>query len=134
MFPLIVVLTPYTIDIEIKNKFSILGGSLILLFILFSSCLSHDYLSWNRARWQGINYLVKDLKITPGFIDGGIEFNGWYQTAPISNGKKKSWWFVDKDDYILTFGPLAGYEILKLIPYQQYVPFKKKDIYILKKQ
>lgn len=126
MLPLIVVILPFSMAIDFKNKYLIISYSFAFLFLLFSVGLTHDYLSWNRARWQGLNYLMTDLKKSPHRIDGGFEFNGWFQTGAIQQGKIKSWWMVDNDDYILTFGPLPGYKILKLIPYSQYIPFEKE--------
>jgi hypothetical protein len=133
MLPLIVVILPFSMAIDFKNKYLIISYSFAFLFLLFSVGLTHDYLSWNRARWQGLNYLMTDLKKSPHRIDGGFEFNGWFQTGAIQQGKIKSWWMVDNDDYILTFGPLPGYKILKLIPYSQYIPFEKRNIHILYK-
>ena len=39
---------------------------------------THDYLSWNRVRWQALHNLMQEPQISPNDIDGGFEFNGWY--------------------------------------------------------
>lgn len=70
---------------------------------------THDYLAWNRARWQATSALLQE-GISPHQIDGGYEFNGWllnnvsYQSRP-----GKSYWWVDDDEYIVSAGPLPGY-------------------------
>lgn len=101
---------------------------------LFSSALTHDYFEWNRSRWQATDYLTKDLKISPHKIDGGYEFNGWtigtyYPDDP--KNPNKSWWFVDDDEYVVAFHNFDGYTIIKNYPYQNYVPYEIKNIYIL---
>jgi hypothetical protein len=131
IFPLCIVILPATSDIDLKSKIFGLSFSLVFIFMIFSAGSTHDYLSWNRARWQGLNYLMTDLHKSPHVIDGGFEFNAWYQTAPVQNDQLKSWWFVDKDDYLLTFGPLPGFKTLKMFPYRQYIPFERRNIYIL---
>jgi len=131
--PVIVIILPPALKIDFKSKLAYVVISIAFIYALLTTALTHDYLSWNRARWQGLHYLMSDLKKSPQVIDGGFEFNGWYQTASMQYGQTKSWWFVDKDDYILTFGPLPGYKVLKTFPYKQYVPFEEKNIYILYK-
>jgi hypothetical protein len=39
---------------------------------------THEYLSWNRARWQVLNELTDTQRIAPAEIDGGLEFDGWH--------------------------------------------------------
>ncbi len=130
-FPVCIVILPPAFEFNLKNRISPVVISLAIFFGVISVCLTHDYLSWNRARWQGISYLMKDLKKSPHAIDGGFEFNGWYQTGLVQDDKNKSWWFVDKDDYILTFGPIPGYKTVKMFSYVQYIPYRKSYIYIL---
>jgi hypothetical protein len=133
IIPLIIVVLPFPFEFNFKNKIAVTGFSLVFIFMVFSTGLTHDYLSWNRAKWQGLNYLMTDLHKSPHLIDGGYEFNGWYETGLYRDDKIKSWWFVDQDDYLLSFGPLPGYKTLKLIPYRQYIPFKKCNMFILYK-
>jgi hypothetical protein len=133
LFPLIIVILPAIKEINFRDKTPAFAIIIIFIFSTFSVLATHDYLAWNRARWQGLNYLVNDLKKAPNMIDGGFEFNGWYQSAPINSSENKSWWFVDNDKYILTFGPIQNFTILKAFPYTQYIPFEKRNIYILTK-
>jgi 4-amino-4-deoxy-L-arabinose transferase-like glycosyltransferase len=108
-----------------------LHSILFIVVIIFSSFCTHDYLAWNRARWQASDYLTKDLKISPHKIDGGFEFNGWYigKYFPLDRGK--SWWYVDDDEYIVSFGNIDGYTIMKQYPYQNYFPYEIRNMYIL---
>ena len=63
---------------ELKFKFQVKYlYFVVILLAIFSLIGTHDYISWNKARWQGINYLFNQ-GISPKEIDGGFEFNGWY--------------------------------------------------------
>jgi hypothetical protein len=47
---------------------------------LFSIALMHDWLSWNEARWSLGKKAVAN-GIHPWEIEGGLEWNGWYDPA-----------------------------------------------------
>ncbi len=135
MLPVMIILIPYFYTIKINLKNAYFSIAILLLIAYFSIAATHDYLAWNRARWQGLHYLMDDLKVSPNQIDGGFEFNGWYQTENLKgeNDPSKSWWFVDKDNFILSFGPIEGYEIINKHPYLKYVTFTTGYVYVLKK-
>ncbi|MBW4578794.1 MAG: glycosyltransferase family 39 protein [Tildeniella nuda ZEHNDER 1965/U140] len=119
-----------------------------LLIILicggFTVGATHDYLSLNRVRWQALNALMRDSKVSPNYIDGGYEFNGWYLYDPkntyainfMKDPKRpdKSWWYVDRDDYMIAFGNLAGYEELKRYQTGRWLPFGPETISVLRKE
>jgi hypothetical protein len=135
IFPFIIVLIPYiaTLGTNLRNTYFAFGvACLIGLFSIFAT---HDYFEWTRARWQGIHYLLDDLKASPSEIDGGFEFNGWYQTKykDDPNNTTKSWWFVTDDQYMLSFSPMEGYEIIRQYPYKKYLTFETGYIYVLRK-
>lgn len=66
------------------GKAIFLGSALfcILVFAAFSVAATHDYFAVNRARWEALNYALRDLKIDPMAVEGGWEFNGWIAYAP----------------------------------------------------
>ncbi len=133
MIPLIIIIFPRVSGVDFKNVFGFISIATIVVFGLFSIGATHDYLAWNRARWQGADFLLNDLKILPGEIDGGFEFNAWYETGEQNDGKTKSWWFVDKDDYLISFGPVPGYELIQKFPYRQYLPYETRHIPVQRK-
>jgi len=104
-----------------------------LIFSFFSILSTHDYLSWNRARWKAIDYLLNEKNISPYKIDGGFEFNAWYKAGPFNPHQKDgiSWWFVTEDEYVLSFGPVTGYQFLKSFQYKRYLPFGLDSICII---
>ncbi|MCP4441324.1 MAG: glycosyltransferase family 39 protein [Aureispira sp.] len=102
----------------------------------FSLLATHDYLSWNRARWKALDYLTEDEGVLPSQIDGGFEFNGWHQTSTEKNPPTKehiSWWFVDKDEYTITKGPLPFYETYNSVAYWQWLKMDTDSIFVLTK-
>lgn len=107
---------------------------MMLLYGGFTIGATHDYLSWNRVRWQALRNLMQEVQISPNHIDGGMEFNGWYlYDSKYKYKPGKSWWWVDKDDYVISFAPLAGYEEVKRYPFRRWVPFGQGNIFVLHK-
>lgn len=91
----------------------------LLVMAVFSVIATNDYLSWQEARWTALTELVEEQHISPHRIDGGFEFNGWYETGPQnpgSNRDAKSWWFVDGDEYDIGQHPYSCYEEVKKFP------------------
>ena len=122
---------------KIKSNLSVklISSILLTIFISFSIFATKDYLSWNRARWEALNYLQKEKNISPNDIDGGFEFNGWHKTGERSRSVKykKSWWFVDNDEYVVSFGDVCNYHKIKGFAYNQIMSKKNDSIYILKR-
>lgn len=118
------------------NKFSgIISVLFFAIFFIFSVSATHDYFSWNKTRWKILNEL-ESQGVLPENIDGGFEYNGWHQTAErsnIQNINQKSWWFVKNDDYVVSFGEIEGFEVIKSQKYKTIIPTKNNSIYLLKK-
>jgi len=117
-----------------KNKFAF--GFLLSIYAIFCIAATHDYLSWNRARWEAVNYLTNEKKVDVHKIDGGFEFNAWFQTGGFNPGIKNkiSWWFVSSDDYVVSFGSIEGFETIRKIGYLRLLPPGHDSIYILYQQ
>lgn len=108
----------------------------------FSIAGTANYLAWNRARWDGLHYLLDEKGIPSTKIDGGFAFNGYYgyNDNDISSLKdhpspaKKSWWWVQDDAYVLAFGPIKGYSVLRTYPCAGTLfPASMESIYVLKR-
>jgi hypothetical protein len=93
---------------------------------------THNYFSWNRCRWEAIEYLTEELKIPKDKIDGGFEFNAWYGYDPgYVRDENKSWWWVKDDEYLIAFGSTDNYNVLKKFSYSSLT--KTKFLYVLRK-
>lgn len=101
---------------------------------IFAVAGTHDYLAWNRARWQALDYLCAQEQIPPTRIDGGFEFNGWHLFDPQYRSRiPKSWWWVHEDDFIVTFGLIEHHAVFKTFPYIRWCPPRRDFIAIIKK-
>lgn len=82
---------------------------------------THDYMSWNRARFAMLDVLENE-GMEPTSVDGGMEYNAWRlaarlgtwpTTADVIPGQpstRRSWWWVVDDRFVVSFRPLAGYK------------------------
>jgi hypothetical protein len=105
---------------------------------------THDYLAWNRMRWQALKELTTELRLSPSQIDGGYEFNGWHLYDPRNinavafrrdpSNPDRSWWYVDRDDYLIAFGPVKDYVEWRRYPTGRWLPVGPKTIVALQKQ
>jgi hypothetical protein len=112
----------------------IIAAIIVLIYGSFSFTATHDYISWNRARWEALNYLIEQAHIPQKDIDGGFEFNGWYGYSPTYREQpSKSWWWVDNDDYVISFGSISGYTEVRHYSYERWMPFGDGNIYVLRK-
>lgn len=117
-----------------SNKITSLVLTIMLIYGVFTIGATHDYLAWNRTRWQALDNLIKEDRILPNRIDGGYEFNGWYLYDFNYNRKrKKSWWWVDNDDYVISSGPISGYEEVKRYPFRRWLLLSQGNILVLHK-
>jgi hypothetical protein len=113
-----------------QKIFAIITFSVICFF---SIAATHDYLAWNKARWNALNFLMKEKEVTAHQIDGGFEFNGWYQPGPCRDlTDKKSWWWVDNDEYIISFNKINEYKPYATYTYSHLMPGTNNYLYILK--
>lgn len=123
-----------------------MGRYTALLFLLagawFSVAGTFNYLGWNRGRWNALRYLTYEAGVSPAQIDGGFEFNGYYgyndsdvsQLKEKADPARKSWWWVKDDAYLISFGPVKGYTVLKNIPCHNGVfPFAPENIFVLRR-
>jgi 4-amino-4-deoxy-L-arabinose transferase-like glycosyltransferase len=112
----------------------VIAGLLVTALAVFSVSATHDYLSWNRARWQALDYLTQAKGIQPDRIDGGFEFNGSYTFDPkFQASPGHSWWWVARDDYLVTFGPLPDTRVCGVWFYPRWLPPGRGEIFALER-
>lgn len=138
LIPLMMMLISFCSTNNTHQKVNKKVISLVLIMMVlyggFTIGATHDYLSWNRVRWQALENLMKEAQISPDKIDGGFEFNGWHLYNPkYQKSPQKSWWWVVQDDYIISFGSLPGFEEIKRYSFNKWLPFGVKNIFVLRK-
>jgi hypothetical protein len=115
--------------------------SLVTVFSIFSVSGTHDYLGWNRIRWEALRDLMRTNHVGPEDIDGGVEFNGLYLYDPdyhrdpfdlVNPGR--SWWWVHRDTYVIAFGTMSGYTVFREYRYRRWLPPKIQDVLVLRKE
>ena len=112
----------------------IMAGVIFACFGIYAISGTHDYLSWNRARWQAIDDLQRTENANPDNIDGGFEFNGSTSyDADFQPREGKSTWWVKDDTYQITFGPVAGMAELRRYKYTTYLPPDTRYIHVLRR-
>ena len=114
------------LSVNIKSSSLRFAFGIIIIFGLFTTLSTHDYFAWNRNRWELLNYTMDELHVKPESIDGGFEFNGWYCYDPLYiKSPAKTWWWVKDDSFVLTFGKINNYTVIKSTPYYSWL-FQKK--------
>jgi hypothetical protein len=108
------------------------AGAVALALAAYSVLGTHDYLSWNRARWQAIAAVESSGEADAQTMDGGFEYNGYrsYDPGYLRQPGKSQWWVTD-DAVQITFGPLPGTQVLARYPFTTYLPPAQRNIYVL---
>ncbi len=108
--------------------------SLTAAYAAFSVSAVHDYMAWNRTRWQAVSYLTDELGVPVDRLDGGFEFNGLhaapgdYVHAPGSRP-----WQLKDADYVIAFDAMPGYDVLDEYPVRSWLPYGIKRICVLRR-
>jgi len=136
-FPfLILFLVPLEEDFQFSKYFTMIGLILISCVSIYSISATHDYLSWNRARWEVTNFGTDDLKIQKKHINGGFEYKGWndilYYVEP--NWEDVEAWNTHHEQYKIAFSPQCKYNVIKSAAYTRYLPPRVDSMYLLQKQ
>lgn len=111
----------------------------VTLLFVFSLAGVQDYLAWNRARWDAIEFLRTELDAKDTQIDGGYEFNGMYTSeillkrsasTDIGNQGEKGWWVIH-DRYRVAMTPQQRYKIAGRFPYFSWLGFETREVLAL---
>lgn len=132
LVPFVLVVLVQSSGVVFTKKHWLLASAIFVFTAGFTLTGTHDYFSWNRARWQAIDYLTKEKGLKSNQIDGGFEYNGWDKPGPFGSRMGISWWWVEREDYIVTFGPMDGFTKEKGYPYQRWLPPGVDSVYVLK--
>ena len=132
---LILMLFPQNEDFSISRPLKIVGHLALAAIILFSIGATHDYLSWNRARWEAANYAHQTLQLEPTQINGGFEYKKWFginfNRPPGFQGLED--WDDPREHYIISHSEQCLFTTIKIFPYTRYFPPKRDSIFLLEK-
>ncbi len=112
----------------------VLAGAAIAALCVFCVTATHDYLQWNRVRWQMGRDLIAQ-GVDPLTIAGGFEFNAWYNYDTFKargNIAGVHYWWFDKRDYLISMSPMDGYEVLQRKEYFSWVHRRLVALYIIR--
>lgn len=93
------------------------------IYGMFAIAGTHDYLAWNRVRWQALRTLVEVRHIPPERIQGGNEFDVNY------NSPERKW--IDGDDFLVSFSPAQGYVESEQYTFRRWLPPGQGAIFVL---
>jgi hypothetical protein len=108
------------------------GVVILAIMAIFSVFGTHDFMSAKRAQQSALDYIVNVLKSGPCDVDGGFEFNGYHCYDPKYVARDGlSWWWMNKENYVVTLGPLDNYTKIAEFPFERYLAGPGK-VWILK--
>jgi len=116
-------------------------------FCIYSVCAEHDYLAWNRARWQALSALaLKNIPVNK--IDGGEEFN--YINDPALSSQlmlgpntfksthkgtstlaTERSWSANEEDFVISLTPIHGYNVEAMYPYSTFLKSSRERVFVL---
>ena len=109
--------------VQVKGP-QLIVSALPLLFLAWVSVFGvKDFFSYKQSLHQAHLYLFQQ-KVHPCDTDGGFEFNGYHCSIVNTldyNREDYSWWWVAKETYLVTLGPLPGYQTMKTFPFSRYI-------------
>ncbi len=100
-----------------SSKNNLLKAALYLApFFVFSVSATHDYLSWNRVRWQALHEFEKSNG--KGLITGGVEYDAWnYYSDDVPQ-----WWEEIPTNYAIVFSTNNNEQIIASYSYNRWLP------------
>lgn len=97
----------------------------------FSVAATHDYLAWNRLRWEIAAAATGELGIPAAQLSGGYELDGWLRyESTVRAGETAI--FVPPRGYMIAFGPAPGFEIVRRHTYPRWLPPGESPLYLLR--
>lgn len=95
---------------------------------------THDWLARARARDAALHWLQHDQGIAATRIDGGFEFHGLTTYSPAMQvPPSRSWWWVVDDEYVVTMGPLPGYDVRREFAVDRWLPPRGERVVVLQR-
>lgn len=79
-----------------------------------------DFMEMKRAQYKAQQYVTTQMGLDPCSLDGGFEFNGYHcYNSAYAPTRGRSWWWVHEEKAVLSLGPLPGYRIQQVFPFNR---------------
>ncbi len=119
---------------RISARSIVLAMVVLAVLVFFSTAGTHDYLEWNRARWQAVRWLRQDGGVAPSDFDGGFEVNS-YLDGEQNICKQNVWPVFDRinPEYIISIRPLYGFRVVRVFSCSSWLPFGISEVIVLKR-
>ena len=114
LFPIAIVFLGANYQTIPKKTTQYFAYGFLGLLTWFSVCATHDYLSWNRVRWNALNELVAS-GIPKNQIQGGVEYVTWN----FFSEEEDKWWESVTPVYTLVFEPSSTDTVIKEYRYSR---------------
>jgi hypothetical protein len=110
---------------------------------------THDYLAWNRVRWEALDRLITESHVTHADIHGGFEFNGWFFAQRLEDcdpdhqrgsSEDASWTDFtcllrrDTARYLVSPHRREGFTTEKQYTFPRWLPPRKQTLYVLRRE
>lgn len=123
-----------------KGVVAVVAAACLLVY-LPSLASVQNYMAWNRARWQGLDYLREKVQAHPFDIDGGWEFNGTYCRDELLRRVGSQYvhyrgpkdFYILGDTYAVSFNPRPASSVIASFPYYSWLGMEERRILVLKK-
>jgi len=109
--------------------------AVVVVLAWFSVSATHDYMAWNRLRWQLGDDLLKE-GVDPLTISGGFEFNAWHNYDTFrarGNIRKIYYWWYDNLEYLITMEPQERYRVRRRLDYYSWLHRRSLPVYLLQR-
>ncbi len=145
-FAMLVLLTPMAMRwLRIPSATAISIG-LSIVVAVYSIAAEHDYLSWNRVRWQAIRDLERK-NVPKKEVDGGLEYD-YLNDPALSNDliltdsvfvnkhrgneqtSKMRWWSINGEHYIISFTDIPTRETVASYSYWSALSRSRKYLFV----
>ena len=144
LLPVLPLAIPAVCGVRPQARPQAIAWLLAILLAGYAVTGTHDYMSWNRARYGALERLL-NAEVPPTVMDGGMDFNGWDLAKKLDRwptkeaartgqaATRKSWWWVVDDRYVASFTPIAGYDIHERAPFRRWLPPGAGEVLILER-
>lgn len=118
----------------ISGKMAVTGIFIFGCIYVLNVMRVTDFFNWQKKRWEAINYL-HHKGVTAAEMDAGFEYHGWYKPTEDYPNDGRSWWWVKRDDYLITAQTkVEGYSRDTIFRFQNILPYRTKAIFVYKRK